>query len=427
MALNGYMQRWGRLNERQLAVLRRISGGTDPVSAKNPEMATTVYALRNRGLVSTPRRDGIWVAEITDAGRFYLEHGYHPEKPQATPAVAAPPPPPQLPDDKETRAAELIKRLSQEGGTIRVPDPDEDTRRQYRSALSIAKRRRLVPRGYHLLHTGRDLGDLIIRLESDSERDETDWNRIRLAARDLVTDPDQINGRLNDDRQSIDVSEPLLPRALDLVRALADVIGRYGYQLGVSRQRRPPGLFIHARGCQFPVSIKEDLDEITHRLRIEVQISSGGEAHCWADDQWTRLEDKLTAMADEFEPLAVAAEHRRVDEERTWAAQLEEWQKEDEAREREWKTAIARARRRAREEHRQKTLGEALEAWSAADSTNPRFLRGLGPCRSGGQQQAAGNGLALGGMGPDTSGSYGPNHKPGHSGRRGLRLRTRTR
>jgi hypothetical protein len=93
-------------------------------------MATTVYALRNRGLVSTPQRGGIWIAEITDAGRFYLEHGYHPEKPQAAPAVAAPPPPPRFPDDKETRAAEFIKRLSQEGGTIRVPDPDDDTRRQ---------------------------------------------------------------------------------------------------------------------------------------------------------------------------------------------------------------------------------------------------------------------------------------------------------
>jgi hypothetical protein len=408
------------LNERQLAVLRRISGGTDPVSAKNPEMATTVYALRNRGLVSTPRRGGIWVVEITDAGRFYLEHGYHPEKPQTAPAVAAPPPPPRLPDDKETQAAELIKRLSQEGGTIRVPDPDDDTRRQYRSALSIAKRRRLVPRGYHLLHTGRDAGDLIIRLESDSKRDEADWNRIRLAARDLVTDPDHVNGRLNDDRQSIDVSDPLLPRTLDLVRALADVIGRYGYQLGVSRQRRPPGLFIHARGCQFPVSIKEDLDETTHRLRIEVQISPGGEARCWADDEWTRLKDKLTAMADEFEPLAVAAEHRRVEEQRAWAAQLEEWQKEEEVREREWKTAIARARRRAGTRRAPPEDTRRGPRSLECCRTNPRLLRGLGAGRSGGQQEAAGDGLALGGLGPDTSGSYGPNHKPGNSGRRGL-------
>jgi len=41
-------------------VLRRIGVGEEPVSAKNPDLATTVYALRDRGLVghATPRHAG---------------------------------------------------------------------------------------------------------------------------------------------------------------------------------------------------------------------------------------------------------------------------------------------------------------------------------------------------------------------------------
>jgi hypothetical protein len=210
------MQRWAQLNDRQLAVLRRVGAGTDPVTAKNPELATTVRALRGRGLVTMPRQDGIWSAEITEAGQFYLDRGYHPDKPQATSATkppARPAPPPRLPDDKDLQATELIDRLHQEGGTLRVPDPDDATRRYYRSTISLAKRRGLVPSGYHLLHTGRDTGDVIIRLENDTDRDETDWNRIRLSVRDIITDQHLVTARLTGDRHTLDVPEALLSRA----------------------------------------------------------------------------------------------------------------------------------------------------------------------------------------------------------------------
>jgi hypothetical protein len=364
------MQRWSRLNDRQLTVLRRIGECSDQVSAKNPELALTVYALRGRGLVTTPRRGGIWVAEITDAGRFYLEHGHHPDKPKDVPAAsipAPPPPPPRLPDGKDLMASELIERLCQEGGTIRVPEPDDETRKRYRSTISLAKRRGLVPAGHHLLHTGRDMGDLIIRLESDTERDETDWNRIRLEARDIVTDPERVAERLAEDQESIDVPEPLFPRAVSLVQALGATLGQHGYKFGISRRRRPPGLFIHARGCQFPVRITEaEAGDGEQQLLVEIQISADGQVRSWTDDRQIRLEDKLAVIAEEFEPLAAAAENRRIERERAYAAQLEQWRREDEERERDWKAAMTRARRQAREEHRQQAFGEALEDWHAA-------------------------------------------------------------
>lgn len=196
------MRRWDKLNERQLLLLQRIGGDDEPVTAANPELANTVYALRVRGLVTTPRKNGVWRAEITDAGRFYLENGCHPETPgltgaqtrsqQPKPGSRNKPAPVEAGSAKPrasmpaNHAAELIKRLQAEGGTLHIPDPDPGTRARYRSALYAAKQPGIVPEGHHLLHTGRDKGDLIIRLESDDHRDEADWNRIRLSARDLV-------------------------------------------------------------------------------------------------------------------------------------------------------------------------------------------------------------------------------------------------
>ncbi|MCX2971676.1 MULTISPECIES: hypothetical protein [Streptomyces] len=97
------MYRWSPLNDRQLALLTRIGEGTDPVTSASPELAITARALKGRGLITMPKHGGKWQAEITDDGRFYLEHGHHPDRPapiprkqrpaaaELTPEAAAPP------------------------------------------------------------------------------------------------------------------------------------------------------------------------------------------------------------------------------------------------------------------------------------------------------------------------------------------------
>lgn len=79
------MHPWSPLNGRQLALLTRIGGGTDPVTSDNPELAHTARALKERHLITMPKQSGKWQAEITDAGRFYLEHGHHPDRPEPVP------------------------------------------------------------------------------------------------------------------------------------------------------------------------------------------------------------------------------------------------------------------------------------------------------------------------------------------------------
>ena len=76
------MKRWATLNNRQLVVLQRIGEAGDHVTSAEPTLARTVYALRDRDLVDvviTGKK--AWTTQLTDAGRFYLEHGHHPDRP----------------------------------------------------------------------------------------------------------------------------------------------------------------------------------------------------------------------------------------------------------------------------------------------------------------------------------------------------------
>jgi hypothetical protein len=226
------MQRWPKLSDGQLAILRRIGENAEPVTSGTAGLARTVYALRTRKLVTTPWRDGSWTAEITEDGRFYLAHDRYPDHLQRIPLR---PPSGREPARGKAGtagrraqavtaaelAAGLIQEIQQAGGTLHVADPDDGTRARYRRALHAARQHGAVPEGCHLLHTGRDEGDLVIRLESDAHRDETDWNRIRLSARDLITDPGALAARLQEDRHSVDVSDAVLDRALEVVRAAA--------------------------------------------------------------------------------------------------------------------------------------------------------------------------------------------------------------
>lgn len=66
---------WPKLLSHQVELLRRIAAGGDPVTSRESALAVSVYALRTRRLVRTPRSDGVWTAVLTDAGRFYFEHG----------------------------------------------------------------------------------------------------------------------------------------------------------------------------------------------------------------------------------------------------------------------------------------------------------------------------------------------------------------
>ncbi|MFZ3494114.1 hypothetical protein ACODT5_12965 [Streptomyces sp. 5.8] len=79
------MHRWSPLNDRQRELLRRLDGGEKPGVASAERLSA--YALRGRGLLVVVRSGGAVRTEVAEAGKFYLEHGHHPEDPRHAAAL----------------------------------------------------------------------------------------------------------------------------------------------------------------------------------------------------------------------------------------------------------------------------------------------------------------------------------------------------
>ncbi|GII02760.1 hypothetical protein [Planobispora takensis] len=391
------MQRWEKLNDRQLTVLRRIGEGEEPVSAKTPELANTVYALRGRGLITTPRKNGIWHAEITDAGRFYLQHGHHPDLPvPGRSNDAAVTRPPALSGRHDAHqgalrlAKDLIERLQLNGGTVEIENPDEGTRAAYRRAIHAAKQHGLVPAGFHLLHTGRNGGDLIIRLSDDAHSDETDWNRIRLGVRDKVTDINSLVEMLRTHPEILVVSDTLRSRALDLVRSLAQEAGRRGHKLAISKKRKARGLYVQVGTRQYPIAVKEEHDRVPRapqqdarrrrrydwervpveyelvpagRLRLELPHSEHGQQDHWSDTPRSQVESKVREILKEVESRAKADEQAALTQRRQHEEWLAEQERKEAAERARWEEAMVRAHACALDDYHHKTFAKALDAW----------------------------------------------------------------
>ncbi|OBY29615.1 hypothetical protein [Mycolicibacter kumamotonensis] len=168
------MRRDEPLSSRQLQVLRWISEGCPDGVWSDFSYKTTAYALSARGLVVVRRRRKQWAATITQEGAFYLAHGHYRSGPEPGAANAAMPP--RDPDDDILSLAEqLVAELRSGNGIVVVRAPSQTQRARYRRAIHRLIIRGQVPDGFVLRHTGRDAGDLTIRLiraEADEHRPE---------------------------------------------------------------------------------------------------------------------------------------------------------------------------------------------------------------------------------------------------------------
>ncbi|MGK5737462.1 hypothetical protein [Micromonospora sp. URMC 103] len=164
---HGYlMQRWDRLNGRQMDFLRRIADGDDLSTPEGVAHRTSARALQTRRLLHITRMDGTWRATVTEAGRFYLQHGFHPEDPAhvANPPTTRPKSEPaSVPGQRSAAAStggtasatialaqQLLDQLAQGDGVVRIEEPDEQTRARYRRAIHAAKQHKLIPDGHEL-------------------------------------------------------------------------------------------------------------------------------------------------------------------------------------------------------------------------------------------------------------------------------------
>ncbi|MGC5052816.1 hypothetical protein ACLQ2S_15345 [Micromonospora sp. DT48] len=412
------------LKEHQLLVLRRIGDGDDLSGPDGVDQRHTARALQTRRLVDISRRGGVWRVQITDAGRFYLDNGIHPDHPDRisgdttaprqrvrTPASAKQgKPAPALSGAGDAtkvvgstpspaaatveQARQLVERLQAEGGTVRVESPDTEERARYRRVIHAAKQHGLVPAGFHLKHTGRAAGDLIIRLSSDNDPDETDWNRIRLNTRRVTTDPDLVFAALEKNPAGLEVTEASVPRALDLLRGLAAEARRRGHRVGVNTKTKNPSVYLQVDKTRRRVRLIEEYDEVPHvptaeetrqlrrnrwlvipktdrvasgRLRLEIARAGWDKKDTWTDDKRTTLEKRLPRIIRDVEAGIAADEEAKLAAQRAHDEYVAEMERQEAEKRRRWQTALDEARPQATELLRKKAFRRAYDSWTSAN------------------------------------------------------------
>ncbi|MFF9198766.1 PE-PGRS family protein [Streptomyces sp. NPDC014779] len=439
------MYRWSPLNDRQLALLTRIGEGKNPVTSASPELAITARALKSRGLITMPKHGGKWQAEITDDGRFYLEHGHHPDRPEPTPRrqrpaaaeqkpeAAAPPRQRATPSPEAKPAparpvkplrqspaeigAALIAEVQKAGRFLRIPDPSEEERARYRRAFDAA--RQCAPDGFHLKYSGRAKGDFFLGLLRVTGEDDTEWNRIRLARSRVITDIEDVITAVTADHSAFEISDEVLPRVLSLVRLLAEQARAIHGDIAVSKKRRQPRPLLKVHGRTYEISFKErqkqvryvptqpgrrtyDWQRVTpaHRFEpsgeLELHVSQGsgyGWKKEWADSAKKPLEDQIDAVLRALKAHAEQVERARLAWEAEQRRQREERERQEEERRlREAQEEEEHRRREAEKKERTRQEWEAavsVATIKAVDAVRvDRFGTALAQWRAAGEMRA---------------------------------------
>lgn len=374
---------WDPLNPRQLDILRRIADPTVPVGSGDPSLARTVYALRDRGLVTTPGHASGWHAEITEAGVFYLKHGFHPSRPPRT-------------DDRGRRKAparrqvhvapeDLLGMVRTAGGSLTIPDPPPKVRAAWRRAIYAARRSEALG-GAQLMYTGRDKGDIRIWLPSHAGPDTTlaetasrTAPAVHIPEVPVIVVPERLPAALHpvvvlvqDNPNLVQVTRMLLPRVLSILQAIATESQQRGYDLIVSTVRGRHRLSVDAGGFRCELRIRETNEKgkgqrpavLTRCDRRPepvpsglLQLALGRRGSTWTDGKRAKIEDRLGEV--------LAALDQKVTAYRLRCARQ---QREEAERHDQWEHAMADARALFRFEYRRDYLLGQHNAWRLADS-----------------------------------------------------------
>ena len=250
---------------------------------------------------------------------------------------------------------ELIDQLNSAEGEIYIADPSERIRAQYRQAIYAAKERGLVPEGLQLWHTGRDRGDMVIRLlkrHAAPPRIDTppqapsparEPMRVPITKQKIKRPTIDLKPAL----ASIAVSKALLPRCRTILEQLADQALQRGYEVlaGVEKstfvvvansEHLPFRLFEEQDTAPAPPPTKAELQRYTWRLppttvkvptgRLALRLEHRYRNRTWADRSRWRLEDRLTEVIEHVDSLARAELERQREAHEEGLRDLEAWE-----------------------------------------------------------------------------------------------------
>jgi hypothetical protein len=377
-------------------VLRQISAGEaigDDAAAKR-----SARALHDRGLVVIMTRGG-WHAEISDAGRFYLEHGHHPDRagttdaePEQQPKTSRAPssttskrPPPhataQIAAQRQAAATDLIAKLVEQKKMV-ISRPTSDEMAEWRKVVDFAKRNGLVPQGHRIEKTRRWDG-LHIELYEGSHpnaKPSLDPSQ-RIEIPEHIDSLHPLLAHLKNPAAVLDVSAEQVTRALRIMHTVLTEADRRGYETGWADDTSV-GAEIRLGTFRLYVSLTEERETRdvlptttdlsskkvydwqrfqphtrsvpSGKLRIEVATAEGRwdrTAH-WSDRQRWTIEDKVGDV------LAEITRRITAEQDRITAAEQAKVQ-----RQRDWEAAMDQARSRFHHDRRIEALNKQLDRW----------------------------------------------------------------
>ena len=379
----------------------------------------SAYALRDRGLLVVKRsRDALHV-EVTEAGKFYLKHGHHPDHPAHQDDGTSPPPEREpsdvpaatgeqkaprtkaktrtatkkrapksyaerpIPLARRAKATKLVERLVAEG-RVTISDPSDEDVTEWRRVVDFAKRHSLVPSGKRIEKLRMWNRDLQISLV-----DGPHPNSLRQSAEGVPTVPvpaqlrslHPVVAALRDDSRRLMMPADLRKRALRLLQALAAEADRRGHEVReqpVSQRHRTHAYYYDGKhypsaySCRegeillgigdftYTITIDKEHPESTDpersdKLAIDLGYSRASRQSKWGDRKRWKLDDVLGLVLWEVETRAVEDAQRKADEERAKAN-----------REVRWQAAMDAAREQAVQAQYAAVLREHVKHWREA-------------------------------------------------------------
>ncbi|MEO3975694.1 hypothetical protein [Streptomyces sp. CAU 1734] len=284
--------------------------------------------------------------EVTEAGRFYLHHGHHPDDPafadgvvqastdsrgrhHATKRKRSPTPYNERPITRVRRekARELVDRLAAKGH-VRFVDPSDDEVAEWRPVVNYAKRYGLEPPGKRIEKVGFGARGLEMFLaegphpNSRSQRPKTDISAVPVPTR--LNSPRRAVAAIRDHEGQLVIPPVLRRRSLLMLQALAAESVRRGYEVTEGRSYyslREGGVDVVVDGFAYTVTVRQEFPQSTNpdrtaRLAIELDHGRSSRPGRWRDRKGRTLEDSLGVVLGEIEARALADAQRRENEER---------------------------------------------------------------------------------------------------------------
>ncbi|WP_157554177.1 hypothetical protein [Nocardia crassostreae] len=409
------------INRTQLEVLRWVDGGCPDGVMTGSSYKLTAQALAWRGLVAVSKKQGIWRAEITEAGRYYLQHGRYPDGhgerkplqqkttrskvrgeqgisdgPSGTNATKLPPtdgerpvtahraPPDttaRITAERRTAARKLVENLIANEELV-IHQPDESEVARWRKVVDFAKRHKMVPEGQRLEKQRMYGGDLRIRLlkgvhfNSAAAAESTPT-----AVLDSIDQCHPLLADLRDPSSVFDVSESLVPRVLRFLHVLLTECADRRFNLSWSRDVKD-GIRIEMEGLEYRVTVAEETEKrdvlpsaeelsgrktyVWQRVQAESRTVPNGRLVVslfhgrWTHRKWA---DRKRWTIEDKIPAMLAELEERVAEERERRAAAERYEREQQ---RERDAAIERATSRFHEDRRITALEAQLADWGKA-------------------------------------------------------------